>query len=215
MEPMVGLLAVAVLDDLLDEALYDALQVLAHRLDLDSPDAAMAARYAVPADVWLRLLDTLDVFGIALAITAVKQGRPAGEVRTLLRRVSCVDAIIDRITALGAEAHYQRVLDAVAELEALAVTDGRISEFLSCDDAVIARMAAAVQVVDAAGLEVGRCDDPAAHLSRALRWQRYSRGPATAVHRACGVDIARGSLRLWSKASGSRRPHSPAGLELP
>jgi hypothetical protein len=210
-EPMVGLLAVAVLDDLLDEALWDALQVLAHRLDLDYPDTAVTARHGVPGDVMLRLLDTVDVFGVALAIAAIQRGRCAREVHALLRRVSCVDAVADRITAMGAEVYYQRVLDAVAELEALAVTDGRISGFLSGDDVVIARMAAAMEVVVAAGLEVGRCDDPAAHLSRAVCWQRYSRGPVTAVHRACGADIARGSLRLWSQAGGCRRPALSAG----
>jgi hypothetical protein len=208
MEPMVGLLAVAVLDGRLDDALCDALRVLAR--SLDSPDVAVAARHAVPADVWRRLVDTLDVFGIALAVAAVQQGRPDQEVRSLLRRVSCVDDVTDRITALGAEVLYQRVLDAVAELEALAVTDGRVSEFLSCDDTVIARMAAAVQVVETAGLEVGRCDDPATHLPRAVRWQRYSREQVTAVQLACGTDIARGSLRLWSRAGGLPRPGSPA-----
>ncbi|HYB35365.1 MAG TPA: hypothetical protein VEF72_06010 [Mycobacterium sp.] len=210
MEPMVGLLAVAVVDGLLDDALCDALQVLAHRLDPDSPDAIVAARHAVRTEIWLRLLDTLDVFGIALAIAAVRQGRPAREVRALLRRVSCVDAVAERITAIGAEVQYQRVLDAIAELEALGVTDGGISEFLSCDDTVIARMAAAADVVEAAGLKVGRCDDPATHLPRAVRWQRYSRGPVSAVQRACSTDITRGSLRLWSQAGGSPRPGSTA-----
>ena len=64
-------------------------------------------------------------------------------------------------------------------------------------------MAAAVDLAEAAGLEVGRADDPAGHLPRAVRWQRYSRGPASDLHRACGADIARGSLRLWSQAGGS------------
>ena len=67
-------------------------------------------------------------------------------------------------------------------------------------------MAAAVDLAEAAGLEVGRVDrdhDPAAHLSRAVHWQRYTRGPVSDLHRACGADIARGSLRLWSQACGS------------
>jgi hypothetical protein len=68
-------------------------------------------------------------------------------------------------------------------------------------------MAAAVDVAEAAGLEVGPVfadrDDPAAHLPRAARWQRYSRGPVSDLHRACGADIARGSLRLWSQTCGS------------
>jgi hypothetical protein len=88
----------------------------------------------------------------------------------------------------------------VAQLEALAVSDGRIGDFLHCDDTVVARMAAAVDVVEAAGLTVDPADDPRTHLRRAVRWRRYSRGPASALHRACGADIARGSLRLWSRA---------------
>jgi hypothetical protein len=91
-------------------------------------------------------------------------------------------------------------------LEALAVSHNeigeRISGFLHRDDTVIARMAAAVDLAEAAGLQVGPVSantDPAAHLPRAARWQRYSRGPVSDLHRACGADIARGSLRLWSQ----------------
>jgi hypothetical protein len=64
-------------------------------------------------------------------------------------------------------------------------------------------MAAAVDVVEAAGLRVDLGDGEATHLRRAVTWQRYSRGPVSAVHRSCGADIARGSLRLWSRAGGS------------
>jgi hypothetical protein len=95
------------------------------------------------------------------------------------------------------------VLDAVAELETLAVSDRRIAEFLSCDDTVVARMAAAVDVVEAAGLNVDRCDSAAAYLRRAVGWQRYKHGPVAGLHRACGADIVRGSLRLWSKVGDS------------
>src|SRR5699024_1556452 len=98
---------------------------------------------------------------------------------------------------------YRRILHAVAELEALAVTDPRIHDFLCRDDTVIARMAAAVDVVQVAGARVDLCGDRAAHLRRALRWQRQGRGAANAVHRSCGADIARGSLRLWSQPGGS------------
>lgn len=34
----------------------------------------------------------------------------------------------------------------------------------------------------------------------AVRWQRYPRGPVSGLHRACGADIVRGSLRLLSHA---------------
>jgi hypothetical protein len=210
-EPMIGLLAVAALDDL-DDTLWAALRVLAAHpggaVSLDgSFDGFLAANNPVPADVRLRLLDTLDLFGTALGIAAVRQGKTAAQVRALLRRLSCLDAVVNKVSAVGAEVRYQRVLDVVAELEALAVSDERISGFLSRDDTVVARMAAAVDLAEAAGLEVGPVfadrDDPAAHLPRAARWQRYSRGSVSDLHRACGADIARGSLRLWSQTCGS------------
>jgi hypothetical protein len=75
-----------------------------------------------------------------------------------------------------------------------------IGSFLATDEAVLARMAAAVDVVEAAGVEVDRGDDAATHLRRAVHWRRYSRGPVDALHRSCGADIARGSLRLLERA---------------
>jgi hypothetical protein len=214
-EPMIGLLAVAALENL-DSSLWAALRVLAAHpggsLSLDgSFDGFLAAENPVPADVRLQLLDTLDLFGTALAVAAVRQGRTEAQVRALLRRISRVDAVVDKVSALGSEARYQRVLDAVAELEALAVGQvgigERITGFLCHDDTVVARMAAAVDLAEAAGLDPGpvsaRRDDPEAHLPRAARWQRYSRGSVRDLHRACGADIARGSLLLWSQTCGS------------
>jgi len=213
MEPMVGLLAVAAPDDLLDDASWAALRTLADNAKFEANfEAPFEGSSEVPADVRLRLLDTLDLFGVALAVAAVRQGKTAAQVRALLRRVSGVDAVLDKVAAGSAEVRYRRVLDAVAELEALAVShdeiSGRIGEFCSRDDTVIARMAAAVDLAESTGLEVGSCQDPAAHLAQALRWQRYSLGrlgPVSDVHRACGADIARGSLRLWSLAGGVSR----------
>jgi hypothetical protein len=218
MEPMIGLLAVAALDDF-DDALWAALRVLAAHpggaaLFAGSVDGFMAANNPLPVEDRLRLLDTLDLFGTALAVAAVGKGSTAGQLRSLLRRVSCVDAVVDQITAVGAEVRYRRVLDAVAELEALAVSGDqmgeRISRFLGRDDTVVARMAAAADLPGLPGGPVDlNGDDPAAHLSRALRWQLYSvgsLGPVSDVHRACGADITRGSLRLWSQAC-----HSVAG----
>lgn len=212
MEPMIGLLGVAALEDL-DNAMWAALRTLATApgacLD-DSFAGFLAADNPVPTDVRLRLLDTLDLFGTALAIAAIRQGRTPAQVRALLRRMSGVDAVLAKLSVVGAEVRYQRVLVAVAELEALAVGQGwlgeRISGFLSRDDTVVARMAAAVDLAEAAGLDVGPVDlhrNPAAHLPRAARWQRYSRASVNDLHRACGADIARGSLRLWSQACGS------------
>ena len=216
MEPMVGSLAVAALDDL-DSASWAALRTLAATpaaacLD-DSFAGFLDADNPVPTDVRLRLLDTLDLFGIALGIAAIRQGRTPAQVRALLHRMSGVDAVLDKISVVAAEVRYQRVLRAVAELEALAVGQGRLGEriggFLSHDDTVLARMEAAVDLAEAAGLDpdnlgpVDRDRNPAAHLPRAARWQRYSRASVSDLHRACGADIARGSLRLWSQACGS------------
>ncbi len=214
MEPMIGLLAVATLDDL-DGALWAALRTLAAdprgAACLDGSFAEfLAADNPVPTDLRLRLLDTLDLFGIALGVAALRRGRPVLQVRALLRRISGVDAVLAKVSVVGAEVRYQRVLRAVAELEALAISGDQsgesISGFLSRDDTVVARMAAAVDLAEAAGLDVGPVDldrDPAAHLPRAVRWQRYSRASVSDLHRACGADIARGSLRLWSQACGS------------
>jgi hypothetical protein len=145
---------------------------------------------------------TLGPFGGAVAVAAVRQGKTAAQVRALLRLVSGVDAVLDRLDTVGAEVRYRRVLDAVAELEALAISDGAVGGFLARDYTVLARMAAAIDVAESAGLDVEPCRDRAGYLSRAVRWQRYGRAHASAMHRACGADIARGSLRLWSGEAG-------------
>ncbi|MGH3969335.1 MAG: hypothetical protein ACRDTV_14770 [Mycobacterium sp.] len=205
-EPMVALLAVAALDDLLDDTRWAALRALAARpADLSSPDSFLAGVHPLPAEIRRQLLDTFDLFGIRRAIAAIGRGDAQGQVHALLRRLSRIDAVAAAITAAGAQVRYQRTLGAVAELEALAVTDRRAAEFLTRDDTVIARMAAAADVVEAAGLPVQRCHDRPALLRRAVHWQRYSRGPASAVHRSCGRDIARGSLRIWSQSGGDRK----------
>ncbi len=191
-QPVVGLLAVAALDDV-DDELWAALRVL----------ATPPGEQPVAAELRRRLLDTLDVFGVEQALAAIRRGATRDQARAVLRRLSCIDDVVDKIDSVGAQVRYRRVRDAVAELQTLAVTDRRVDEFLSRDDTVVARMAAAVEVVEAAGLKVERCDSAAAYLRRAVGWQRYSRGPVAGLHRACGVDIVRGSLRLWSTVGSS------------
>ena len=71
-----------------------------------------------------------------------------------------------------------------------------LAEFLACDDTVLAVMAAAVDVVEAAGMPVETATNRGAHLHRALHWQRYSRGPVSSLHRALRRRHRRGSLRL-------------------
>ncbi|SOJ52848.1 hypothetical protein MSIMFB_00355 [Mycobacterium simulans] len=198
--PMIGLLADAALDDL-DAESWAALRVLAGHPGgskcLDSGhEGFLAAQLPVPNEVRERLLQTLDLFGTTVGIAAAQRGRSDAQIRALWRRVSGIDAVVDQVVAAGAEALYRRVCWAVAELEALAVSDPDISEFLSRDDTVIARMATAVDVIRACGQELG----PAAPLPRARYWHRYGGAAVSDLQRACGADITRGSLRLWSRA---------------
>lgn len=191
--PMVGLLATAVLDD----ELLGALRVLAAEpADLTSADAFVSAQHSVPRDVRARLLNTFDLFGIAHCVLALRQGPDSGALAALLRGLSRLDRVVAQVTAAGAQVRYQRMQAALVELRAMAARSAALSEFLRSDDAVVAVMAAAVDVVSAAGLTVDAGDSMAAHLQRARHWHRYSRGPVNRLHRSCGADICRGSLRM-------------------
>lgn len=100
--------------------------------------------------------------------------------------------------------------------------DDAMGEAAFTDTAVLARMRAAVLVLQQAGHEVDTAEDRDSHLRRAVQWQRFSRGPVSPRHRACAVDVVRGSLRLWSAAGGlppqhllgkhSSGQHLPAGV---
>lgn len=180
-EPLIGLLAVAQLDD----RQWAQLRALAGGHTVASVDHG-------------RLVDRLDTFGIRQATTAIRHGATRAEVTGLLRDLSGIDAVVGLVHALGAPLRYRRVLGAVAELETMAVTDRRIGEFLAHDDTVVARMLSALDAAEADGLDVDRADTAAAHLRRARHWQPHRRGPA-GLRQACGNDIVRGSLRLWSR----------------
>jgi hypothetical protein len=196
--PMVGLLAVAALDD----ELVAALRVLTtEAADLTSTDAFLATDHPLPRVVRARLLDTLDLFGIAHCVLALRQGADQASLPALVERLSLLDRVSAQLAAAGAEVRYRRVRSAVARLRTLAPCGSpSVAEFLAGDDAVIAVMAAAVDVVQAAGLTVDPDDRPAAHLRRAVHWQRYSRGPVNHLHRSSAADISRGSLRLLRRA---------------
>ncbi len=196
--PTVALLATADLDG----ELISALHALVNRpADLTSTDAFVQSRHLLPPDVRLRLLAALDRFGIAHAVLAIGEGTPAAALPALLRGLSQIDRVVAHIAAAGAPVRYRRVRAAMAELQALAMQsdDDRLSEFLSADQTILTVMAAAVEVVEAAGVRVETGDDAATHLRRAVRWRRYSRGPVDALHRSCGADISRGSLRLLGR----------------
>ena len=196
--PMVALLATAELDD----ELVSALRVLVTEpADLTSTDAFVSTAHSVRPELRRRLLAALDRFGIARAVLALGEGADAATVSTVLRRASQLDRVVENIEAAGAPVRYRRTRSALTELNCLAVESGdeELADFLSTDETVLAVMTAAVDVVEAAGVTVDRGDDRAAHLRRAVYWRRYSRGPVDALHRSCGADIARGSLRLLGR----------------
>ncbi|MFL6085395.1 MAG: hypothetical protein ACJ74F_19820 [Mycobacterium sp.] len=196
--PMVALLATADLD----EELMSALRVLVTEpADLTSTDAFVGSSHSLRPELRRRLLATLDRFGIARAVLALAEGADGATVSAVARQASQLDRVVEHIEAAGASVRYRRVRSTITELRSLAVQsdDDRLMQFLSTDETVLAVMAAAVDVVEAAGVEVDRGDDAAAHLRRAVHWRRYSRGPVGALHRSCGADIARGSLRLLGR----------------
>lgn len=195
-ESVVALLAVVSLDD---DAL-GALQLLAAQpAELRSANAFLDAAHPLPRDVRMRLLRTLGLRGVAHSVRALRDGADPHDLPTLLREVSGFDRVLDRLDALAAPARYDRIRAALAELQGRAAGDDRIAAFLADDDTVLAVMTAAVDVVQAAGLAVDPGDDAATHLRRAVWWRGYSRGPVSPLHRACGADIARGSLRLFER----------------
>jgi hypothetical protein len=169
--------------------------------DLTSTDAFARTGHPLRPELRRRLLAALDRFGIARAVLALGEGADDATVSTVLRRASQVDRVVEHIEAAGAPVRYRRVRSTITELHSLAVQSGdeRLARFLSTDETVLAVMAAAVDVVEAAGVRVDRGEGAAAHLRRAVHWRRYSRGPVGALHRSCGADIARGSLRLLGR----------------
>ncbi|MGB3484822.1 MAG: hypothetical protein WBB07_21710 [Mycobacterium sp.] len=203
--PMVGLLAVAGLDsEVLDGELLAALRVLVSEpADLRTAATFVSEPHPVAAAVRQRLIETLEVFGVAHAVLAMRRPAATGsDVRATLCRVSGIDAVVAAIVAAGAPARYRRLLAETAELEGAAVRDAAVADRLSGDALVLTRMDAALEVMRAAGLAVDDEveADGSALLARAVRWQRYGAGPVSALHGACAADITRGSLRLWDLA---------------
>lgn len=196
--PMVALLAVADLDGELISALHT---LVSQPAELTSTDAFVLSPHLLPRNVRLRLLDALDRFGIAHAVVAIGEGTATAALPDLLRRLSQIDRVVAHIEAAAAPVRYRRVLAAMAELRSLAMRSGdsELADFLSSDETILTVMAAAVEVVEAAGVRVETGDDAASHLRRAVRWRRYSRGPVDTLHRSCGADISRGSLRLLGR----------------
>jgi hypothetical protein len=190
--PMVALLAIA---ELHDELLWALRALVTEPANLTSTDAFVGAPHSVPSELRRKLLASLDRFGIANALLALGEG---AEVAPVLRRASQIDRVVAHIAAAAAPVRYRRLQTAIAELRCIAALsdDSQLAELLSTDATVLAVMSAAVDVVEAVGVQVDPGDNATAHLRRAVRWRHYSRGPVTALHSSCGADIARGSLRL-------------------
>lgn len=196
--PMAALLASAELDDQLIAALH---RLVTEPADLTSTDGFLSAAHSLPVAVRVRLLDTLDLFGIAHCVLALRQGTSPAALPSTLRRLSQIDRVVALISAAGAEVRYRRMRSALVRLRAVAASgDPALADFLAADQTVFALMAAALDVVRAAGLAVGSDVDqgnaPSAHLRRARYWHRYRRGPVSDLHYSCATDICRGSLRL-------------------
>lgn len=198
--PTAAHLAVVELDETLEAALRS---LTARPADMTSVDAFVTSEHPLPREVRAQLLATLDRFGLAHAVLAAAGGATTDTVVGGLRRLSGVPELVAAVRAAAAPARYRAVCAALRELRMLAAgtRDQQLEQFLVGDDVVVAVMAAAVDVVEAAGGTVDRGDDPEAHLRRAVQWHRYARGPVDGLHAACAADISRGSLRLWARTS--------------
>jgi len=186
--PLSALLAVAGTDpSVLDAELVDALQTFTR------------APARVPEGARRRLAAELDLFGTACAVSAFGSGADQSALAAMLLALSGLGEVCAAIDRAAAPVRYRRLTESLA---ALGADDTRAAPALTGDDVVLARMAAAAAVVGAAGAADPECDTRSDHLRRAIHWQRYARGPVSPLHRACAVDIARGSLRLWARAGG-------------
>jgi hypothetical protein len=208
--PLAALLAVAASDPaVLDPELIAALQQL-------KEGSAGVNPGAVSPGIRRRLLAELDLFGIAISLAAVSDGADPAALAALFRQLSGLSSVIAEIDRVGAPPRYRRLVDALAPLvgQSVGPRGARVAEFLAGDAVVLARRAAATDVLTAAGeipageipageIPAGEIPDdsggPDAALRRAISFQRYARGPVAVLHRACAVDIVRGELRLWRR----------------
>lgn len=184
----------------LDDELLAALRTLVTApAPMISADAFVAAAHPLPTATRRRLVATLDLFGIAHAVVQLRDHpeTPLAQLRTLFAAAGGLDELRSAVELAGAAARYRRMVALCQELELRAITDASTAEFLAGDDVVLGRMAAALEVVAVAGLPPA--DD--APLPTALRWRRYAAGPVSGLHRGCGLDIARGSLRLLERGT--------------
>lgn len=175
--------------------------------DVALNDHQVAALRALPdagGDAEATLWQTLDRYGTGLCADALSRGEDPAELPAMLRVASRIDDVLAALDVAAAPLRYGRVRAALTDLRALAgipgEAGGAVADFLAGDEAVLAVMTAAVDVLQGAGLAVDRADSAAAHLQRAVRWRSYGRrAPVNALHRSCATDVCRGSLRLLGR----------------
>lgn len=198
--PFVAPAALAAADPaVLDDDLLAALRTLVTApAQWTSADDFVTAPHPVPAAERRRLLAALELFGVAHAVVALREAPEAtpADLRALLAAASGLTELRAAIMAAGAEARYRRVVAACDTLTVRATTDPAIAELLAGDDVALARMGAAREVVAAAGADAPH----GTGLRTALHWRRYAAGPVSPLHRDCGLDIARGTLRRLAGA---------------
>lgn len=198
-EPLTGLVALVGLGvAVLDESEWAALEVLVSEpADLGSVDGFVARPHFLARPIRERLLADLDLLGISCAVATLRRGGDRYSVVDALREASGVDAVLAALDRLSAPVRYQRLMAGLRPAE---------PEWVASDEVVLARMAAAIEVLAAAGMapekfENAAGDDATDYIRRAVLWERNVRGFLSPLYRACGSDVARGSLRLANDAA--------------
>ncbi len=172
-----------------------ALRVLAaDPADLSSADAFRVAPHRLDAGTRTALLADLDLVGVAELTAAIRAGQDGPALAARLRRLGNIDEVHAGLRAVSAALRYRRLQSALTRLRTQAARTGdqRLAAILAGDAAVLAAASAATEVLAADGLDA--CSGEP--VQRAVRWQRYSRGPVNVLHRRCGADVARGALRM-------------------
>ncbi|WP_082957275.1 hypothetical protein [Mycolicibacter heraklionensis] len=189
-EPMSALFALAALGSGLDEALWEALgRVAARPADLRCAEQFVSRPHPVSRQTRERLCATVDLSGVAALLDLAESGGTVAQARARMRQLSGVDHVVARLKMMGGAVYHRRMSEAVIRLEAMAVGDSRIDEFLNRDATIAARLTAAAAAIDIP-------NEPM--LARARRWQAHRSAPVNAAQRSCSADIARGSLRAWA-----------------
>ncbi|ULP47772.1 hypothetical protein [Mycolicibacter virginiensis] len=189
-EPMSALFALAALGSGLDEALWEALgRVAARPADLRCAEQFVSRPHPVSRQTRERLCATVDLSGVAALLELAESGGTVAQARARMRQLSGVDHVVARLKMMGGAVYHRRMSEAVIRLEAMAVGDSRIDEYLNRDATIAARLTAAAAAIDIP-------NEPM--LARARRWQAHRSAPVNAAQRSCSADIARGSLRAWA-----------------